>query len=178
MPYVEDLNEFTERQACERLWFAEENVYRFQNGAVSDGQRHTDRPADPKTRIELQLKFARRRVADAEEEFAKCKSAGLGFSSSGVVEFYTWDRKVLGVEPSGDKFCDPETGQPLASKALIVIQKIVFKLRDEVKRLESEYGQLPEIKRRREAERDRRLLQQQQEERRLEEQSKCASINI
>jgi hypothetical protein len=52
---IETFEEFAQRQGCKHFAFA--GQFLFENGAVSDGRRHSDPPADPKTLLQAKRQY-------------------------------------------------------------------------------------------------------------------------
>lgn len=122
MPMYENLKEFTERQACDRLYV--DGEYVFANGATSTGEIHRDPPTDPAQLLDVQLRYAQTMFKNCEKRINECHAY--------IKTQAEYHAKGVGPLPHPDAFNDLKRFKAQRSKWRIqvtVLQKQLVALR-------------------------------------------------
>lgn len=138
MPYVESLQEFSQRHGGRTVRIQGHFLY-------ADGARLTvceiapqriEPPTNPLELLPLKREFCVKRLERAEADFENLKSALLGHTDAcGFVVRHEWDAQEYGPGPHWEE----------GEKALNIIKAAVLKWRAEIARIDEEYAALPQI---------------------------------
>jgi len=130
MPFVEDKNDFTTRQACE--YVDRDGVRRFENGATWNTITNVKNES-PSDERHARYAFWCDRTSELEDEFHKLQQACEGGS-------YHWPEHVLGATPTHYRLSD---GSPDNAAALAHIRHLVVQARIIMRRYESQLPKEP-----------------------------------